>query len=67
MRLLFILVGDLGLIQKCILKHCTCVLLYWLICIAINWFEFEFEFEIWMRFSGDVFILSRACEHGQAV
>ena len=23
----------------CILKHCTCVLLYWLICIAINWFE----------------------------
>ena len=41
MRLLFMLVSDLGLPQKCILKHCACVLLYWLICIAIHWFEFE--------------------------
>ena len=41
MKLLFMLLGDLGLIQKCILKHCTCVLLYWLIRMAINWFELE--------------------------
>ena len=57
MRLLSMLLGELGLIQKCILKHCTCVLLYWLIRIAINWFETEFETELdWLLWWYECFI-----------